>query len=103
MTDKQITIVLVLSCALFFVLNGEDTGGTSGRWSVDRTSVPDKVHLTLRRTRVLSRSQTSLDIPSDDLKGLSHEQIDSLRSAVRFDIPRDAGRVIFFPRAAGGR
>ena len=38
-------------------------------------------------------------VPFDDPRGRRHAQM------VRFfhDIPRDADRVIFFPRAAGGR
>lgn len=94
MSDKLIAVIVAVAFGIMLLTHGDGASITATEWSIDRGSSPDTVRLKLVRRSPGSRSESTFGtFPLKDLEGLTREQMKAVRSAVRFQIARDAGKL----------
>jgi hypothetical protein len=75
----------------------------TGAWSVELAQGIDMVHVTLRRTSAGGHSSSSFNLPFAALLGLTREALLAAGAPVRFELVRDAGRLMFEGYVNDGR
>ncbi len=92
---KVIATGVSCCCLLAVALAVQNDSPITGQWMIDGSVVDGKVELTLRGSRgERGHFSSSSMLPLEQLRGLSHELMNSAGANVRFEIARDAGTLV---------